>query len=225
VGNSRQQQYLDGLQFVRWVRRDDQSHSIDRGLGASQSSTEKELFELATVVDKCKACSLHQTRKRTVFGAGSSSAECLFVGEAPGSEEDRHGLPFVGRAGELLDAMILALGLEREETYIANVLKCRPPENRNPLGEEVGSCETYLHRQIQLIEPRLIIALGKFAAQSLLKTSSPIGKLRGRSHRYEPFDVPLIATYHPAYLLRSPLEKRKVWSDLRLAKTVLTTRG
>jgi DNA polymerase len=156
-----------------------------------------------------------------VFGVGSPSAECLFVGEAPGAEEDRRGLPFVGRAGHLLNAMIFALGLERDQTYIANVLKCRPPDNRDPLGREVRSCETYLHQQIQLIEPRLIIALGRFAAQSLLKSSLPIGKLRGQLHLYEPFGIPLIATYHPAYLLRSPLEKRKVWSDLTLAKTVL----
>ena len=123
---------------------------------------------------------------------------------------------------QLLNAMIFSLGLEREQTYIANVLKCRPPDNRDPLGEEVRSCEAYLHRQIQLIEPRLIIALGRFAAQSLLKSSLPIGKLRGQSHSYEPFGIPLIATYHPAYLLRSPLEKRKAWFDLTLAKTVLS---
>ena len=131
-------------------------------------------------------------------------------------------MPFVGRAGQLLNAMISALGLERDQTYIANVLKCRPPDNRDPLGEEVRSCEKHLHRQIELLQPRLIIALGRFAAQSLLKSSLPIGKLRGRRHSYEPFGIPLVATYHPAYLLRSPLEKRKVWSDLRLAKTVLS---
>ena len=157
-----------------------------------------------------------------MFGAGSASADWLFVGEAPGAEEDRRGLPFVGRAGQLLDAMISALGLERDETYIANVLKCRPPDNRDPLGEEVRSCEKHLHRQIELLQPRLIIALGRFAAQSLLKSSLPIGKLRGRRHLYEPFGIPLVATYHPAYLLRSPLEKRKAWRDLLLAKTVLS---
>ena len=217
-----QQQYLDGLQFVRWVRRDPERHLIQPDLSLDPSSTERDLFELAAVVDHCTACSLHRTRQHTVFGAGSASAECLFVGEAPGSEEDRRGLPFVGRAGQLLDAMISALGLERDQTYIANVLKCRPPDNRDPQGEEVHSCETYLHQQIQLIEPRLIIALGRFAVQSLLKSSLPIGKLRGVRHSYEPFGIPLVATYHPAYLLRSPLEKRKVWSDLRLAKTVLS---
>ena len=217
-----QQQYLDGLQFVRWVRREHGGHHIPPDSNSELSSTESALRKIATEVEHCRACSLHRTRRHTVFGAGSASAECLFVGEAPGAEEDRRGLPFVGRAGQLLNAMIFALGLERDQTYIANVLKCRPPDNRDPLGEEVRKCETYLHRQIELLEPRLIIALGRFAAQSLLKSSLPIGKLRGQCHSYEPFGIPLVATYHPAYLLRSPLEKRKVWSDLRLAKTVLS---
>ena len=217
-----QQQYLDGLQFVRWVRRDHQDHPIEPDAGLDLSSTEKELFKLAAAVDHCRACPLGETRRHAVFGAGSASADWLFVGEAPGAEEDRRGLPFVGRAGQLLNAMISALGLERDQTYITNVLKCRPPDNRDPLGEEVRSCEKHLHRQIELLQPRLIIALGRFAAQSLLKSSLPIGKLRGQCHSYEPFGIPLVATYHPAYLLRSPLEKRKVWSDLRLAKTVLS---
>ena len=222
MDRAHQQQYLDGLQFVRWVRRDPRDCPVEPDLTLDLSPTEGALFELAAVVDQCKACSLHRTRRHTVFGAGSPSADCMFVGEAPGAEEDRRGVPFVGRAGQLLNEMILALGVERDQTYIANVLKCRPPDNRDPQGEEVLSCETYLHQQIQLIEPRLIIALGRFAAQSLLKSSLPIGKLRGVRHSYEPFGIPLVATYHPAYLLRSPLEKRKVWSDLRLAKTVLS---
>ena len=195
---------------------------IEADSNSELSLTESTLFKIATEVENCRACSLYRTRQNTVFGAGSVSAECLFVGEAPGAEEDRRGLPFVGRAGQLLNGMIAALGLERDQTYIANVLKCRPPDNRDPLGEEVGKCETYLHRQIALLEPTIIIALGRFAAQSLLKSSLPIGKLRGLQHSYEPFGIPLVATYHPAYLLRSPLEKRKVWSDLRLAKTALS---
>ena len=222
MDRAHQQQYLDGLQFVRWVRRDPRDCPVEPDLTLDLSPTEGALFELAAVVDQCKACSLHRTRRHTVFGAGSPSADCMFVGEAPGAEEDRRGVPFVGRAGQLLNEMILALGVERDQTYIANVLKCRPPDNRDPQGEEVHSCATYLHQQIQLIEPRLIIALGRFAAQSLLKSSLPIGKLRGARHSYEPFGIPLVATYHPAYLLRSPLEKRKVWSDLRLAKNVLS---
>jgi DNA polymerase len=222
VDRAHQQQYLNGMEFVRWVRRDPQDHPVEPDLILDLSSTEGALFDLAAVVDSCTECSLHETRRHTVFGAGSVSADCLFVGEAPGAEEDRRGEPFVGRAGQLLNAMISALGLERDQTYIANVLKCRPPSNRDPLGEEVRSCEKYLHRQIELLEPRLIIALGRFAAQSLLKSSLPIGKLRGIRHLYEPFGIPLVATYHPAYLLRSPLEKRKVWGDLQLAKTMLS---
>jgi DNA polymerase len=222
VEHAHQKKYLDGMKFVRWVRRGPDSCPDEPDLTLDLPSTEGALVELAAVVDQCKACSLHETRRHTVFGRGSPSPECLFVGEAPGAEEDRRGLPFVGRAGQLLNAMIFAIGLEPDQTYIANVLKCRPPDNRDPLGEEVRSCEAYLHRQIQLIEPRLIIALGRFAAQSLLKSSLPIGKLRGQCHSYEPFGIPLVATYHPAYLLRSPLEKRKAWSDLTLAKTVLS---
>ena len=181
---SRQQQSLDVLQFVRWVRRDPRDCLVEPDLTLDLSPTERVLFELAAVVDQCKECSLHRTRRHTVFGMGSPSADCMFVGEAPGAEEDRRGLPFVGRAGQLRNAMIFALDLERDQTYIANVLKCRPPDNRDPLGEEVRSCETYLHRQIELLEPRIIIALGRFAAQSLLKSSLPIGKLRGQCHSY-----------------------------------------
>lgn len=222
MGPSNQQQYLDSLQFVRWVRRYDQYQFAEEVSDPDAQNTTKLLGELATVVDECKACPLHQTRKHAVFGAGNCSSGWLFVGEAPGAEEDRCGLPFVGRAGQLLDAMISAIGLERDETYIANVLKCRPPDNRDPLGEEVRNCEKHLHRQIELIKPRLIVALGRFAAQSLLKSSLSIGTLRGQLHTYKPFDIPLVATYHPAYLLRSPLQKRKVWRDLLLAKTALS---
>ena len=143
----------------------------------------------------------------------------MFVGEAPGADEDRQGEPFVGRAGQLLNSMIFAIGLKREEVYIANVIKCRPPGNRDPQPEEVEQCEPYLIRQIELIRPRLIVALGRHAAHSLLKTELPLAKLRGGRHSYH--DTPLIVTYHPAYLLRSPGEKRKVWEDLRLARSVL----
>jgi DNA polymerase len=146
----------------------------------------------------------------------------MFIGEAPGAQEDSRGVPFMGRAGQLLDSMIDSIGMNRKNVYVANVLKCRPPENRDPVGIEVQSCEGYLHKQIELIRPKLIISLGRFAAQSLLKTSLPIGKLRGELHSYSTFEIPLVATYHPAYLLRSPLEKRKVWRDLLLAKSVLT---
>ena len=180
------------------------------------------MLKLKKNIQLIKNCELKKSASNLVFGDGNINAKVMIVGEGPGAQEDIEGIPFVGRAGQLLDEMILALGVERDQTYIANVLKCRPPDNRDPQGEEVHSCETYLHQQIQLIEPRLIIALGRFAAQSLLKSSLPIGKLRGVRHSYEPFGIPLVATYHPAYLLRSPLEKRMVWSDLRLAITELS---
>ncbi len=169
----------------------------------------------------CVRCELHKTRAQTVFGTGSESADWMFVGEAPGAEEDRQGLPFVGRAGGLLTAMIVALGARREEVYIANVLKCRPPNNRDPLGVEVRECEAYLHRQVAHVNPKIIVALGRFAAQSLVKTTRPIGKLRQHVFTFEGSEIPLIVTYHPAYLLRNPLDKRKAWQDLTLAKRVL----
>ncbi len=175
------------------------------------------LDALELQVADCRACELADTRTHTVFGVGNPRAAWMLVGEAPGAEEDRRGEPFVGRAGQLLNAMLAAAGRSRDEVYIANVLKCRPPNNRDPLGEEVVQCAPYLHRQIRLVQPALIIALGRFAAQALLKTHDPIGKLRGRVHRHPETGVPLVVTYHPAYLLRSPLEKRKAWQDLKMA--------
>lgn len=176
---------------------------------------------LSEHVASCTRCELHATRIQTVFGSGNKNANWLFVGEAPGSEEDKQGLPFVGRAGKLLTAMIMALGMQREEVYIANVLKCRPPNNRDPMGAEVTQCERFLHRQVALVQPKIIVALGRFAAQSLLKTTRPIGKLRGERFTYAATEIPLIVTYHPAYLLRNPIDKRKAWQDLCLAKGLL----
>jgi len=176
---------------------------------------------LGQKVSGCTACSLHATRTQTVFGVGNRNADWLFVGEAPGAEEDRKGEPFVGRAGQLLNAMLLAIGLKREQIYIANVLKCRPPENRDPQGVEVTQCEPYLHRQVELIQPKIIVAMGRFAAQSLLKSGEAIGRLRGQCHSYADTGIPLVVTYHPAYLLRSPQDKRKAWADLCLARRVL----
>ncbi|MBL0919166.1 MAG: uracil-DNA glycosylase [Hydrogenophaga sp.] len=176
---------------------------------------------LREAVAQCRACGLCQSRRNTVFGVGDTQADWMIVGEAPGENEDRQGEPFVGAAGQLLDAMLRACGRARtsEETargvYIANVLKCRPPANRNPAPEEVQQCEPFLARQVALVQPRLIIAMGRFAVQSLLQTTEPIGRLRGRVHRYE--GVPVIVTYHPAYLLRTPADKAKAWADLCLA--------
>ena len=180
---------------------------------------------LAEEASTCTSCGLAVGRTTVVFGAGSSAADLMFVGEGPGAREDEQGVPFVGRAGQLLDSMLYGLGLNRDEVYIANVLKCRPPRNRDPMGEEVRKCEPYLHQQIRNIQPRIIIAMGRFAAQSLLKKTDPIGRLRGRVHEYDKFGIPLVVTYHPAYLLRSPLEKRKGWLDLTLARAVLENTG
>jgi DNA polymerase len=174
---------------------------------------------LQQAVAGCTKCSLHAHRTQTVFGTGNKTAQWLFIGEAPGAEEDRQGEPFVGRAGQLLNAMLFAIGLKRQEIYIANVLKCRPPNNRDPQGIEVERCEPYLLRQIDLIAPKIIIAMGRFAAHSLMKTDMALGKLRGRRLAYH--GIPLIVTYHPAYLLRNPIDKRKAWEDLCLAKTVM----
>ncbi|BAZ94967.1 uracil-DNA glycosylase [Thiohalobacter thiocyanaticus] len=165
----------------------------------------------------CTACALHTSRTQAVFGVGNPEADWLIVGEAPGAEEDRRGEPFVGRAGQLLDAILRAAGQDRTSAYIANILKCRPPNNRDPEPEEIGCCQDYLARQIALIRPRLILAVGRIAAQHLLATDQPIGRLRGRVHRWGEAGIPLVVTYHPAYLLRSPGEKRKVWEDLQLA--------
>ncbi len=170
-------------------------------------------------VQACTKCPLHQGRTQAVFGVGSRQAEWLFVGEAPGVQEDRQGEPFVGRAGQLLNAMLFALGLAREQVYIANVLKCRPPNNRDPQPEEVVCCEPYLLRQITLLNPRLIVALGRHAAHSLLRTELPLTRLRSRRMSYH--GIPLVVTYHPAYLLRNPVDKRKVWDDLCLARSIV----
>mgnify|MGYP001167887328 FL=1 len=168
-------------------------------------------------VGNCMRCSLHTTRKTTVFGEGDPKADWLLVGEAPGAEEDRQGLPFVGRAGQLLNRMLFSVHLARDEVFVANVLKCRPPDNRDPFGEEVGTCESFLHQQVKFIQPKIILAMGRFAAQALLRADQTIGQLRGRVHRYPACDIPLVVTYHPAYLLRSPQAKAKTWEDLVLA--------
>ena len=176
--------------------------------------------DFAADVDACTACSLCRGRRKSVPGVGDPNAEWLFVGEAPGSEEDARGEPFVGQAGKLLDNMLAALGMKRgENVYIANVLKCRPPNNRTPEPREVESCRPYLDRQIALIEPKIIVALGKSAATTLLDVDASIASLRGRVHRYR--GVPLVVTYHPAYLLRSLPDKAKAWEDLLFARRTL----
>ncbi len=181
--------------------------------------------ELAARVAACTACELHRTRTRTVFGTGDREADWMFVGEAPGADEDRQGEPFVGRAGQLLTAMIEALGMRRGQVYIGNVLKCRPPRNRDPRPEEVVRCRPFLERQIALVRPRVIVALGRIAAHNLLGVDTPLSRLRGRVHRFGAEGVPVVVTYHPAYLLRSPADKRRAWEDLRLARRVAAEGG
>lgn len=171
----------------------------------------------------CTRCELHKQRTQAVFGVGDYNAQWLIIGEAPGADEDRQGEPFVGRAGKLLDNMLLAIGLKREEVYIANIVKCRPPNNREPTPEEAQTCAPYLARQIALIKPKIILAVGRIAAQNLLKTDRPVGTLRGKRFNYNETDIPIVVTYHPAYLLRSPQEKRKAWHDLLFAREVFSS--
>lgn len=177
------------------------------------------LEDLRKRVLSCAGCELCQTRTNVVFGSGSARAKLMFVGEAPGMQEDLQGLPFVGRAGQLLTKIIESIGLKREDVYIANVLKCRPPENRNPLPTEILICEEYLIEQIELIKPRVICALGKFAAQTLLRSQETISRLRGNFYDYH--GAKLIPTFHPAYLLRNPNDKRLVWEDMKKIKREL----
>ena len=179
-------------------------------------------LELKQLVSGCTQCGLHQTRTQTVFGVGDENADWMLIGEAPGAEEDRLGDPFVGQAGKLLDSMLAALDLARgRKVYIANVLKCRPPGNRNPEPEEVAKCSPHLIRQIELVKPKLILAMGRFAAQTLLATDASIASLRGKVYRYA--GVPLIVTYHPAYLLRNLPDKAKAWADLVFARKTMAS--
>ena len=180
-------------------------------------------------VAACRACALCEGRKQTVFGVGNLAAHWMIVGEAPGEQEDASGEPFVGESGQLLDKMLRAVGLGREDAapdrqvFIANTLKCRPPRNRNPEAAELVQCEPFLNRQIALVQPKMILAMGRFAVQSLLRSKEPVGRLRGRVHDYQ--GVPLIVTYHPAYLLRSPADKAGAWADLCLARDTLASVG
>ena len=175
---------------------------------------------LEAAVAACRACDLCEGRTQTVFGVGDRRAAWMVVGEAPGAEEDRRGEPFVGAAGQLLDAMLRAAGLARGQVFIANTLKCRPPRNRDPQADELAACRPFLARQIALVAPRLLLVVGRVAAQALLQTDAPMARLRGRVHTLPGSELPVVATYHPAYLLRTPGEKRRAWQDLLLASSV-----
>ncbi len=239
----RQHHYLHGLGIeVYRVRRAEDRPQQARLMDAGVIDTGNTVESCGTVAEQagavvadwealrqqvagCRLCQLHEGRTQTVFGVGDVNADWMLIGEAPGAEEDRRGEPFVGRAGKLLDAMLQAVGLARDEVFITNILKCRPPNNRDPRPEEVLSCENYLVQQINTVKPRLILALGRVAAQNLLKSETPIGKMRGKRYHYGDPPVPVVVTYHPAYLLRSPREKKKSWQDLQLAMTIYKERS
>jgi len=216
---SRRGEYLDALGLRAYIPR----VALPLGLPPPPVAAESQGLDwdsLELAVRECRRCALCGTRTQTVFGVGAREARLMVVGEAPGAEEDRQGEPFVGRAGQLLNSILRAAGFGREQVFIANILKCRPPSNRDPLPDEVGECLPYLERQIELVRPALLLCVGRIAAQNLLRTDVTIGRLRGRIHRL-PSGLPVVVTYHPAYLLRSPGEKRKVWEDLKLALGVL----
>ena len=210
--------YLAALGIEAWALRA-QAGAPDAQTGALREAP----FgweELRERVAACTRCALSTTRTQTVFGVGNTQAEWLIVGEAPGAEEDRRGEPFVGRAGQLLNSMLRALGFAREQVYIANVLKCRPPGNRDPAPREAVECLPYLERQIALLQPKIMLAVGRIAAQNLLQTDAPLARLRRQVHSFGIARVPLVVTYHPAYLLRTPTDKRKAWEDLKFAREV-----
>lgn len=231
--------YLDQLGIQAWVsnkavveevqKQHEQAVSAEEGikqennkqiLSTQESEVAASLDELKLTIAECTKCDLHRSRTQTVFGVGHPAAEWLIIGEAPGADEDRMGEPFVGRAGQLLTSMLRATGLAREEVFIANILKCRPPNNRDPHANEINHCSSYLRQQIELIQPKIILVVGRIAAQSLLSVDTPIGKMRGQKFIYQDTSIPVIATYHPAYLLRSPQQKRKAWDDLKFAMQV-----
>jgi uracil-DNA glycosylase len=225
--DSRRLAYLKALEVDVWERRG-LAPSADVATPAATTLPAAESqpgwVELERAVRSCTLCPLHQTRTQGVFGVGNRNAQWMVIGEAPGADEDRQGEPFVGRAGQLLNSMLKAIGLQREQVFIANILKSRPPGNRDPKPEEVGACLPYLFRQIELVNPQLILCVGRIAAQTLLETDTSIGKLRGQLHRIAG-NRPMIVTYHPAYLLRSPGEKRKSWADLLLALRTFESLG
>ncbi len=222
MDNASRLNYLEAMGIVVWVSRktihveyQQSIHETVVQVSEQLETATDEWTVLAKEVIECQKCSLCKTRTQTVFGSGNLNADWMLIGEAPGQNEDLEGKPFVGPAGKLLTEMIRAIGLERDAVYIANILKCRPPNNRDPKNEEVETCNDYLQRQITLVKPKIILAVGRIAAQTILKTNESLAKLRGKPHQLN--GIPLVVVYHPAYLLRSLLEKRKAWQDLQLA--------
>lgn len=225
VDNSLRLYYLEAMGIEVWVPRA-QADAKAPVAAAMVDETEPaaDWDALQAEVASCTKCGLCATRTQTVFGSGNRHADWLLIGEAPGQHEDEQGKPFVGNAGALLTEMIRAMGLSRDEVFITNIVKCRPPKNRDPHSEEVSSCNDYLQRQIAMIRPKIILAIGRIAAQTLLNTDAPIGRLRGTVHTLN--GIPVVVVYHPAYLLRSLTEKRKAWQDLQLAmQTVKESEG
>jgi DNA polymerase len=234
---ARRAEYLQAIGIDRWLPRIPLGETAPPTLesfapageaaASHASSAEEEAGEarwqaLRVEILQCTKCPLHQGRTQGVVGVGNPQADWMVIGEAPGAEEDRRGEPFVGRAGQLLDAMLRSIGLSRDSNvYIANILKSRPPGNRDPRPEEVAACLPYLMRQIELVRPKLLLAVGRIAAQNLLSTDAPLARLRGKVHHFAERNTPLVVTYHPAYLLRSPADKRKAWEDLKFARSVM----
>jgi len=224
---NQQRKYLNAMGIQVWERRNMPAEktvgALPDSIAAAPPSGKMQLKSvsdwdvLRQQVSSCTACELHKTRTQTVFGIGDRNADWLIIGEAPAEEEDRQGEPFVGEAGQLLTAMLQAIGLKREQVFITNVLKCRLPNNRDPRSSEILQCDTFLRSQLALIQPKIILVVGRVAAQTLLKSDIAIGKLRGQVYQYGEREIPLVVTYHPAYLLRMPSEKRKAWNDLKLA--------
>jgi len=240
-------QYLQAMGITRWVKREpdpvsvvdkiDVEKSDDNLISEQAKLNEVELSvvqtpeshqadnldwpSLAEQVSTCVACDLHATRTQAVFGEGSQQADWLIIGDAPGTEEDLQGVPFLGQGGQLLTAMIEAMGLERQQVYITNSLKCRPPESRDPNIEETVACHVFLKRQIELLQPKVILAVGLVAAHNLLESSGPMKTMRGQTFTYKDTGIPVVVTYHPAYLLRAPSNKAKAWQDLKMAMRIV----
>ena len=222
--------YLQAMGIDVWLPRDAADDASAEALALTQSddglttgAAPADWDELRTCVTECTRCALAESRTNTVFGVGNPDADWMIIGEAPGAEEDRRGEPFVGRAGKLLDQMLLAIGQSREKVFIANILKCRPPNNRDPKPDEAAACRDYLEQQIALVQPKIVLAVGRIAAQNLIGSDEPVGRMRGRPHELD--GIPLVVTYHPAYLLRSPSQKSKSWNDLCLAKRLAAENG
>ena len=211
--------YLDAMDIQVWELQAPPAGETD----VRAQDTDAIWQQLERSVAACTKCELSGSRTQTVFGVGNRNADLLIIGEAPGRDEDLQGEPFVGRAGQLLNAMLAAIGMTRQQVYIANILKCRPPNNRDPGPEEAAACNPWLQQQIELIEPAVILALGRVAAHKLLNTEQSLASLRNRQHDYA--GIPLIVSYHPAYLLRKPVEKRKSWQDLKRVRTMINSHG